>query len=112
MKSKKEGGIVFSTNPDFEYDHSEGKEANTLSPNCQQLRIWIDTKGRRGKTVTIVKGFIGKNHDLEMLAKEIKTKCSSGGTVKNGEIIIQGNARDKILVYLVEQGYNVKKAGG
>ncbi len=112
MKSRKDGGIVFSTNPNFEYDHSEGQETNTLPPNSQQLRIWIEAKGRKGKTVTIVKGFIGKDCDLEVLAKEIKTKCGSGGTVKNGEIIIQGNARDKILDYLVKKGYHAKKAGG
>ena len=112
MKRKKRGGIVFSTNPDFEYEIEPEQEAVTLPAKRQQLRIWIDSKGRKGKEVTVVKGFIGRNKDLEILAKELKSRCASGGSVKNGEIIIQGNVRDKVVACLSEKGYQVKKAGG
>ncbi|MBN2522313.1 MAG: translation initiation factor [Bacteroidales bacterium] len=109
---KKEEGFVFSTNPDFRYEDETQHETETLPLNRQLLRIWIDSKGRKGKTVTIVKGFVGRKDDLENLAKELKTRCGSGGSVKNGEILIQGNFRDRILEYLSERGYRVKKAGG
>ncbi|MBN2482121.1 MAG: translation initiation factor [Bacteroidales bacterium] len=108
---KKEGGIVFSTNPDFKYETASQHEAETLPANRQQLRIWIESKGRKGKTVTIVKGFVGRNDDLEMLAKELKTICGSGGSVKDGAILIQGNFRDKINDHLNERGYQARKAG-
>lgn len=112
MKRKSADGIVFSTNPDFKFENETDQEKATLHPGQQQLRIWIDAKGRRGKTVTIVKGFEGSNKDLNILAKELKMICGSGGTVKDGLIVIQGNVREKILDFLVEKGYRVKKAGG
>ena len=112
MKRKNKNGIVFSTDPNFQFETEQEQEKITLPVNKQQLRIWIDSKGRKGKTATIVEGFIGSNDDLEILAKELKLKCGSGGSVKEGQILIQGNVKDKIFNYLSDKGYNVKKAGG
>lgn len=106
------GGIMFSTNPDFEYeDHSE-QEPETLPNQQQDLRVQLDKKNRGGKAVTLVTGFLGKTEDLEQLGKMLKTKCGVGGAVKDGEIIIQGDFRDKILQILQNQNYKVKKSGG
>lgn len=104
-------GMVYSTNPDFKYEQSEGEET-TLAPNKQDLRVMRDSKKRKGKTVTLVTGFVGKQDDLNELAKYLKTKCGVGGTSKDGEILIQGDFRDKIFDLLIEKGYKAKKAGG
>jgi len=110
MSKKKKRNIVYSTNPDFNY-HVEGDEPDTLPHNEQDLRVWLDRKGG-GKVACLIKGFVGSDDDLKSLAKELKTLCGVGGTAKNGEILIQGDHRDKIVAYLKDQGYGAKKAGG
>ena len=105
-------GFVFSTNPDFEFDHDE-KEFETLPPEQKKLRLHLKTKHRGGKTASIVMGFIGSTQDLEDLAKKLKSFCGTGGSAKDGEIIIQGDNRDKMLQWFQKNGYtNVKKSGG
>ena len=104
--------IVYSTSPDFQYQYDEADEQATLPPAQQDLRVMLDRKKRGGKTVTLVTGFVGTQDDLEDLAKTLKSKCGAGGSSKNGEIIIQGDFRDKIMQMLIEKGYRAKKAGG
>ena len=104
------GGFVFSTNDKFEMDTSETQE--TLAPNKQFLEAHFSNKGRGGKTVTVITGFVGEEHDLKTLGKLLKTKCGVGGSVKDFEIIIQGNYRDKIMEILKKEGYNIKRVGG
>ena len=104
---KNREGVVYSTNQDFEYDTNEIEEIETLSPAKQKLSVFIDRKQRKGKSVTIIAGFIGKSDDLEALSKQIKTKCGTGGSAKNGEIIIQGEMIDKIKEFLLKEGYNL-----
>jgi translation initiation factor 1 len=111
MTAKKRDGIVYSTNPDFEYNEGKSEEQNTLPPAQQMLYLWIDSKGRNGKTVTLIKNFVGKDDDLEELAGAVKKYCGTGGSVKNREIIIQGDFRDKIASHLSSRGYKFKKAG-
>ncbi len=103
------GGFVFSTNEDFSFDQEETTE--TLAPNEQRLEAHLDKKNRGGKVATIIKGFEGQEEDLKTLAKKLKTLCGVGGSAKDGEIIIQGNFRDKIMDYLVREGYKVKRVG-
>ncbi len=115
MKKKKLGledlgGFVFSTNDNFEYETDENIE--TLPPHKQYLEAHFSNKGRGGKIVTIVKGFEGTDEDLKILGKLLKTKCGVGGAVKDGEIIIQGNYRDKVMEILKKEKYNVKRIGG
>lgn len=112
MSKKKPTGIVYSTNPDFNFQFDEHEEQDTLSPNQQDLRVWIDKKQRGGKQVTLVTGFVGTTSDLEVLGKLLKTKCGTGGAVKDGEIIVQGDTRDKVMDILIKAGYKAKKAGG
>ena len=104
------GGFVFSTNDDFDFDKKEIHEP--LEPNKQYLEAIFSNKGRGGKTVTVITGFIGAEDDLKKLGKILKTKCGVGGSVKDNEIIIQGNYRDKIMEILKKEGYNVKRVGG
>ena len=103
------GGFVFSTNEDFQ-PHEE--ETTSLEPSEQNLEAHIEKKGRNGKPVAIIKGFYGSDEQLKDLAKQLKSYCGVGGTVKNGEIIMQGNVRDKIMDLLKREGYNVKRVGG
>lgn len=112
MAAKKRDGIVYSTNPDFEYDDGSGDEEITLPPSRQLLYVWIDSKNRSGKTVTLIKGFKGNSNDLADLSASLKKVCGAGGSVKSGDIIIQGDFRDKIISYLNSKGYKTKKAGG
>jgi translation initiation factor 1 len=112
MSKKKPNGIVYSTNPDFKYEYDSTSEEETLLPNQQDLRVWIDRKQRAGKQVTLITGFIGTTEDLEALGKLLKTKCGTGGSAKDGEIIIQGDVRDKVMDLLIKAGYKAKKAGG
>ena len=111
-KKKEKINIVYSTNPDFNYQFEEENEIDTLLPNQQKLYVSIDRKQRGGKEVTLIEGFIGTEDDLKELGKKIKTKCGVGGTVKDNEIIIQGNFKDKVFDLLVKDGYQVKKKGG
>jgi translation initiation factor 1 len=105
-------GVVFSTNPDFNYEHKEEDEAETLPPGKQDLRVSLDRKQRAGKSVTLITGFIGREDDLKELGRLLKTKCGVGGSVKENEIIIQGDHRDKVMDILKKEGYKAKKSGG
>lgn len=104
-------GFVYSTDPHFKYEAAEG-EINTLPPGQQKLRLWLETKHRGGKAATVVKGFVGTAADLEMLGKALKNTCGTGGSVKEGEIIIQGDQREKILQWLLKNGYTQTKRSG
>jgi len=105
-------GFVYSTNPDFKFDQDAGNQ-ETLPPAQQRLRIQLETKHRGGKTASVILGFIGTDDDLQELAKKLKSFCGTGGNAKDGEIIIQGDHRDKLLQWFQKNGYTqVKKSGG
>lgn len=104
-------GMVYSTNPDFQYQTTEEPEVETPAPAQQQLRVWLDRKQRAGKAVTLVKGFVGREADLQALGKLLKSRCGVGGSVKEGEILIQGDHRDRVVELLLQAGYKAKKAG-
>ncbi len=113
MGKKNRRGVVYSTNPDFEYNQGNDEDIETLEPHLQTLRVMIDRKQRRGKEVTLITGFVGQEEDLKDLGKFLKSKCGVGGSAKNGEIIIQGNQRDKVVTLLMDKGYTkTKKSGG
>lgn len=97
--------VVYSTNPDYKYDSDETEESETLPKEKQPLRILLDKRNRKGKAVTLITEFVGSTDDLEALGKMLKTKCGTGGSVKDGEIIIQGDFRNKILEILQKEGY-------
>ncbi|MEO7265144.1 MAG: translation initiation factor [Ferruginibacter sp.] len=101
-------GIIYSTNPDFHFEQPND-DMETLPPLKQPLKIILDKKQRAGKAVTLVIGFRGKEEDLEALGKKLKTFCGTGGSVKNNEIIVQGDNRDKVLQWLIKNGYNLSK---
>ena len=109
---KNRSGIVFSTDPDFEYSYDEDSQETTIDPSQQKLRVMIDRKKRKGKEVTLVTGFVGNDDDLKDLGKFLKSKCGVGGSVKDGEILIQGSVKDKIVKLLLEKGYSQTKASG
>jgi translation initiation factor 1 len=111
MSKKNRAGVVYSTDPNYQYEGDEQPEAETLPPQQQQLKVWLDRKGG-GKVVTAVRGFVGTDEALTELGKALKTACGTGGTAKDGEILIQGDHRDKILTYLTGKRYSAKKAGG
>lgn len=104
-------GMVYSTDPDFNYTTHEEPEAETLPPARQELRVWLDRKQRGGKVVTLVRGFVGRGEDLAELARLLKTRCGVGGAAKEGEILIQGDHRDRVVEILTKAGYRCKKAG-
>jgi translation initiation factor 1 len=99
--------VVYSTNPDFKYeDENDQEEMNTIAPGKQLLRVLLDKKNRSGKSVTLITGFVGSEEDLKALGKQLKTKCGVGGSVKDGEILIQGEFREKVVALLIEMGYS------
>ncbi len=117
MKNKKTndlsalGGFVFSTNENFDFSDTQ-ENIETPENRKQYLELHLDKKNRAGKIATLIKGFQGTDEDLKDLAKKLKTLCGVGGSQKDGEIIIQGNFRDKIIEYLKKEGYNTKRVGG
>lgn len=110
-KNESAGGFIYSTNPSFVPPSHDHEPAASLTNAQQDLRIWLERKGG-GKTVTVVKGFIGSEATLEELTRKLKNKCGVGGAAKNGEILLQGDHRDKVILLLSQEGYKVKKAGG
>ena len=106
---KKRLGVVFSTNPDFAYTQEENPEEVTLEPSKQNLIVSIDRKGRGGKQVTLVSGFVGTSDDLAELGRTLKVKCGVGGSAKDGEITIQGDFRDRVTSLLKDMGYKAKR---
>lgn len=102
-------GMVYSTNPNFEYDVEEKETVETLPPDKQRLIVRLDKKGRAGKQMTAVEGFVGEDEDLQKLAKFLKTKCGVGGTAKERIILIQGDLREKITEILSKEGYRAKR---
>ena len=111
-KKSNRSGMVYSTNPDFEYEEEVGEELETLAPSEQLLYVSIDRKQRKGKDVTLVEGFVGTDDDLKDLGKELKSACGVGGSAKDGVILIQGSVRDKVCDLLAKKGYKVKRKGG
>ena len=108
---KKRIDVIYSTNPDFNYDNDDSS-IETLPVNEQKLYVSIDRKSRKGKSVTLVEGFIGQSEDLKELSKTLKKSCGVGGTAKDGEIVVQGEFKDKVEKILVDMGYNTVKKGG
>lgn len=106
------GGFVFSTNSDFDTAEDNNSTEETPAPEDQLLEAHFSNKGRGGKTVTVIKGFEGKEEDLIALGKQLKKKCGVGGSVKDREIIIQGDVREKVMQLLKGDGYKVKRVGG
>ena len=106
---KKRLGVVFSTNPDFAYEEHSTAEEATLEPSKQNLIVSIDRKGRGGKQVTLVTGFVGTSDDLAELGRTLKVKCGVGGSAKDGEITIQGDFRDRVTTLLKDMGYRAKR---
>lgn len=105
-------GFVYSTDPNFQFQHEAENQAETLPPAQQKLKVRLDTKHRGGKAVTLVEGFVGTDEDLQDLGKKLKNFCGTGGSAKDGEIIVQGDQRDKVLQWLQKNGYkNAKRVG-
>lgn len=105
-------GVVYSTNPDFSYETESENEEMTLPPRQQKLYVSLDRKNRKGKSVTLVTGFVGQEDDLKELGKLLKTRCGVGGSAKNGEIFIQGDFRERVIEILKTEGYILKRSGG
>lgn len=110
-RDKGRSGVVYSTSNDFQYDYEGEQEQETLAPNQQNLRVMLDKKSRGGKQVTLVEGFIGTDEDLKELGKLLKHKCGVGGSAKDGEILVQGDFRDKVVQVLLGEGFKAKRIG-
>lgn len=108
MSKKQPVGVVYSTNPDYQYQYDEEPEVETLAPEKQHLRVSLDRHHRGGKTVTLVTGFVGTDDDLQALGKMLKGKCGVGGSAKDGEIIIQGDQQEKVRAALTAAGYKLR----
>ncbi|NJM26069.1 MAG: translation initiation factor [Bacteroidia bacterium] len=108
---KKREGVVYSTSAEFSYNYQPDGEAETLPKQQQNLRVMLDKHGRAGKQVTLVAGFVGTTDDLNALGKLLKTKCGVGGSVKDSDILIQGDVRDKVVEILLKDGYRAKRSG-
>lgn len=104
--------VVYSTNPNFQYETENTEEPETLSPNQQKLRVQLDRKNRGGKVVTLVTGFVGTDDDLKELGRMLKSKCGVGGSAKDGEIIVQGDFKQKVIELLKKEGYTQTKPVG
>ena len=114
MSNKQKGwkgreGVVYSTNSDFEYQYDQQQEQQTLPKNQQNLRVMLDKTGRAGKQVTLVTGFVGTTADRDALTKLLKSKCGVGGSAKDGDILIQGDVREKVVAVLEKEGYRAKR---
>lgn len=109
---KNRDGVVYSTNDNYDYNYNDEFEEETLPPAEQDLRVMLDKKSRGGKQVTLITGFVGTEDDLKDLGKLLKSKCGVGGSAKDGEILVQGDHRDKIMAILEKEGYRAKKSGG
>jgi len=105
-------GMVYSTDPNYRHEPASEPVVETLAPARQDLRVWLDRKHRGGKTVTLVTGFVGTEGDLADLGRRLKSRCGTGGSAKAGEIVIQGDFRDRVIELLLAEGYKAKKAGG
>jgi translation initiation factor 1 len=109
---KNRDGVVYSTSTDFNFSYKGDEEAETLPPQQQQLYVSLDRSNRAGKQVTLIQGFAGKSADLESLTKLLKSKCGVGGSCKDGEILIQGDVREKVIAVLEKEGFKYKRKGG
>jgi translation initiation factor 1 len=109
---KKRLGTVYSTDSDYKYETENQPEQETLPPQQQKLIVSLDKKKRKGKSVTLVTGFAGKEEDLKELGRMLKTKCGVGGSVKEGNILVQGDFRTRVVEILQQEGYKVKRSGG
>jgi translation initiation factor 1 len=109
---KKRLGMVYSTDPDFQYDTGKEEEAETPAPQQQLLYVSLDKKNRKGKKVTLVEGFVGNRQDLKELGRDLKSSCGVGGSVNDGQILIQGDFRDRVVLLLKDKGFKVKRSGG
>jgi len=109
---KKRLGMVYSTNPDFQFESGDQEENQHLAPELQRVYVSLDKKNRKGKKVTLVKGFQGNSEEVRSLAKELKIRCGVGGSVVDNDILIQGDFRDRVVILLLDKGFKVTRSGG